>query len=116
MLFGLEGLYLENVGLIYCSVVQFYIVIKNLRYRGLFENRLPGALRFACSTVNTFVRMYVKHVREILVVIADIFVNAIDRTDADASSIDTIDAKPGYRPWHKSKSSLFSSLPWSLSR
>jgi hypothetical protein len=35
-----------------------------------------------------------------LVVITDVFINAIDRADTDASGIETVDAKPGYSPWH----------------
>jgi hypothetical protein len=107
MFFGFEGLHFEHVSLIDGSMVQLDVVIENLRNGGFFENRLPRAFRFARAAVNAFIRMNVEHVREIFMIIADIFVNAIDRADADASGIDAIDAEPGYRPWHKSKSSLY---------
>jgi hypothetical protein len=51
--------------------------------------------------------MNIEHVGEIFMIVADVFVNAIDWADADTSGIDTIDAEPGYRPRHKSKSSLY---------
>jgi hypothetical protein len=113
MLLRLKGPHLEYFCLIDRSMVQLDIVLENLGNRWFFENRLPGAFRFAGAAVDTFVRMNIKHVGEIFVIIANIFINAIDRTDADTSGIDAIDAEPGYRPWHKSKSSLCSSLPLS---
>ena len=107
---GYEGLHFEYFSLIDSSMVQLDIVLENLRNGGFFENRLPRAFRFARAAVDAFVRMNIEHVREIFMIVADIFVNAIDRTDADASGIDAIDAEPGYRPWHKSKSSLYVGL------
>jgi hypothetical protein len=56
--------------------------------------------------------MNVQHVGEIFVIITNVLIDAVYRTDADASGIDAIDAEPSYGPRHKIKSSLYkSSLP-----
>jgi hypothetical protein len=49
--------------------------------------------------------MDVEHVGEVLAVLADIFVDAIDRTYTDTSSVDAVNAKAGYGPWHRNESS-----------
>jgi hypothetical protein len=51
--------------------------------------------------------MNIEHVGKIFVIIAYVFVDAIDRAYAYASGIDAINAKPGNRPRHKSKSSPY---------
>jgi hypothetical protein len=107
MLFGLEGFHFEYLCLIDSSMVQFDVVLENVGDGGFFENRLPGAFRLARAAVDAFVRMNIEHIGKIFVIVADIFINAIDWADADTSRVDTIDAEPGYRPWHKSKSSLY---------
>jgi hypothetical protein len=107
MLLGLEGLHFEHISLINGAMVELDIVVENFRNRGFFENRLPGAFGFAGAAVDAFIGMNIEHVGEIIVVVTDVFVNAIDRADADTSRIDAINAEPGYRPWHKSKSSLY---------
>jgi hypothetical protein len=49
--------------------------------------------------------MDVEHVGKMLAVLTDVFVDAIDRTYTDASSVDAVNAKTGYGPWHKNESS-----------
>jgi hypothetical protein len=112
MFLGFEGFHLEYVSLIDSSMVQLDIVLENLRNGGFFENRLPRAFRFTRTAVDAFVRMNIEHIREIFVIVADIFVNAIDRADADASGIDAVDAKAGYRPGHKALPRFYKPQRW----
>jgi hypothetical protein len=107
MLRRFEGLYLEYVCLIYRSMVKLDVILENVRDGGFLKDCLPRAFRFARTAVDAFVGMDIEHIGEIFVIVANVFVNTIDRADADTSGIDAINAEPGYRPWHKSKSSPY---------
>jgi hypothetical protein len=80
--------------------IQLNIGFEHVRNCRFFINCLPRTLRLARPAIDTFVRIYVELVRKVHSVVTNIFVNAIDRTDADASGIETIDAEPGYYPRH----------------
>src|SRR5208283_905949 len=95
-----EGLDLELVGHVDGLVIQLDIVFEAVRDRRLFKDRLPRAVGLAGDAIDTFVGMDIEHVGEVLAVVANIFVNAIDRAYADASGVDAINTEPGYRPWH----------------
>jgi hypothetical protein len=98
-----ERLDLELIGHINGLVVQRDIIFEYVRDRWFLEDCLPRAFRLAGATIDTLVGMNVELIREMLAIIANVFVDAIDRTYADASSVDTINTKPGYRPWHSGK-------------
>src|SRR2546426_3245421 len=110
MLGGDESFDLELISHIDGLVVQIDIVLEDLGNRRLFENRLPRAFRLAGAAIDAFVGMDIEHVRKVLAVFANIFIYTIDRADADASGVHAVDTKPGYRPWHRGKSSLARSL------
>jgi hypothetical protein len=82
------------------GVVQGNIVLKNLGDSRLFKNRLPGTFGLTSAAIYTFVGMDIELVGELLPIVANVFVDAIDGTDADASGINTITAKPSYSPRH----------------
>src|ERR1700733_10816551 len=82
------------------GVVQGNVVLEDFRYGRLLKNRLPGTFRLAGATVNTFVGMDIELVGELLPIVADVFVDAINGTYADASGINTIAAKPSNSPRH----------------
>jgi hypothetical protein len=104
MLRGNEVLDLELVDKLQRFVIQLDIVLENVGNRRLLENRLPGSFRFAGAAIDAFLGVDVEHVGEVLFVLPDVLVDAVDRADADASGVDAVNAKPGYRPWHNSSS------------
>ena len=101
----LEGPDLELVSQFHGFVIEFDIVLENLRDGGLFEDRLPRAFGLASAAIDTFVGMDIEHVGKMLAVLADIFIDAVDRAYADTSGVDAINAKTGYGPWHRYESS-----------
>src|SRR5579885_2169942 len=101
MLLLLERLHLELFHPLQHRMVERDIVVEDFRNRGLLEDRLPGALRFARSAIDALIGVDVELVGKLLLVGADVFVDAVDRTHANASGIETIATKPGYRPGHR---------------
>jgi hypothetical protein len=61
---------------------------------------LPGALRLARAAINALVRVDVELIRKSFFVVTRIFVDAVNRTNTDASCIKTVSAKTGYGPGH----------------
>jgi hypothetical protein len=82
------------------GVVQGNIVLENFGNRWLLEDRLPWALRLARAAIDALVRVDVELIRKFFSVVTSIFVNAVDRTNTDASCIETVSAKTGYGPGH----------------
>ena len=82
------------------GVVQRNIVLEILRNGRLLEDRLPRALRLTRAAIDAFVRMDIELVRKFLSVVACIFVDAVNRTNTNASRIETVYAKTGYGPGH----------------
>jgi hypothetical protein len=86
-------------------MIQLDIVFKDLGNRRFFENGLPRTFGFAGAAIDAFIGMDVEHVGETVVIFTDIFIDAIDRANANAARIDTINAEPGNCPWHIASSS-----------
>ena len=83
---------LEIAAVVPSCIVERRVIIENGRDRHLFKDRLPRAFRFARPAVNTFVGMDIELIRELRPIAPRIFVDAIDRTNCDASRIYTISA------------------------
>jgi hypothetical protein len=81
-------------------VIEGYIVLENFGNGGLFENRLPRAFRFASSTIDAFLGVDVELIGKFFFVSAGVFIDAVNRTNADASCIETVSAKTSYSPRH----------------
>jgi hypothetical protein len=82
------------------GVVQSYVVLENLWNRRLLEDRLPWALGFAGAAIDALVGVDVEPVGKICLVVACLIVDAVNRTNTDASCIETVSAKTGYGPRH----------------
>jgi hypothetical protein len=82
------------------GVVQSNIVLENFGNGWLLEDRLPRAVRLARAAIDALVRVDVELVREFFFVVTRIFVDAVNRTNTDASCIETVSAKTGYGPGH----------------
>jgi hypothetical protein len=80
------------------GVVQENIVLENFGNRWLLEDRLPWALRLAGAAIDALVRVDVELIRKFFSVVTRIFVDAVNRTNTDASCIETVSAKTGYGP------------------
>jgi hypothetical protein len=81
-------------------VVQGDIVHEDFRNGGLLEDRLPWAFGLARAAIDALVRVYVELVGKLLSVVAYVLVDAVNRTDTDASCVEIIYAKTGYGPRH----------------
>src|ERR1700722_17678943 len=111
-----ESFDLELVRQINGLMVQGNVWVEDVGNGRLFENRLPWAFRLASAAIDAFVGIDIELVGKALVVLTNVLVNAIDRTNADAASVNTIDAKAGYRPRHGCLSSPEGSHGFSLLR
>src|SRR6185312_2452399 len=98
-----EGLHLELIRHIDGFVIQFDVVLEHLWNRWFLKYRLPRTFRLASPAIDALVGMDVEHVRKMLMIVANIFINAIDRTDTHAAGVDTINAETGDRPRHNGK-------------
>ena len=81
-------------------VIERDIVLQNVGHCGLLEYSLPRALGLARTAVDAFVGIDIQLVGEFLFVGTDVFVDAIDRADANASGVKAIAAKTGDHPGH----------------
>jgi hypothetical protein len=81
-------------------MVERDVIFEDLRNVMFLIDRIPWASPCASPAANTFVRPDVKLIGKLILFVADVLVNTIDRTDADASGIETINAKAGYDPRH----------------
>src|ERR1700683_3504360 len=95
-----ECFHLEIVFLLEQGVIEIDVGFEHLGHRRLFENRLPWTFRFAGAAIDTFIRIDIEHVGEFDLIVANVFVDAIDRAHTDASGVHAIDAKSGDRPRH----------------
>ena len=84
---GNEVLDLEVVDKLQRFVIQLDIVLENVGNRWLLENRLPGTFRLTGAAIDAFLGVDVEHVGEVLFVLPNVFVDAVDRADADATSL-----------------------------
>jgi hypothetical protein len=100
MFFLLEERDLELIRPIDGGMVEGYIVLENFRNGWLFENRLPRALGLAGTAIDALVWVDVELVGKVFPVVAYIFVDTVNRTNTDASCIETVYAKTGYGPGH----------------
>ena len=82
------------------SVIQGNIILEDFGDGGFFKNRLPGTFGFAGAAIDTFVGMDIELVGKLVPVVADVFIDAIHRTYANASSINAIAAEPCDSPRH----------------
>jgi hypothetical protein len=96
----LESFDLELVGQVERLMIEGDVVLEDIGDGRLLEDRLPRAFGLASAAIDAFVGIDVELVGEALAVVADIFVNAIDRANADAAGVQAIDAKAGNRPGH----------------
>ena len=81
-------------------VVQIDIFLEDFWHGRFLKNSLPRTLRLTCPAVNALIGMNIELVGELVLVFTDVFVNAIDRTYANASGVEAIAAKAGYCPRH----------------
>lgn len=72
------------------GVVQDNIVLENFENGWLLEDRLPRTLRLAGTAIDTLVGMDVELIGKLFSVIPGIFVDAVNRTNTDASCIETV--------------------------
>src|SRR5580700_839313 len=100
MLFLLKQCHLELVRHLERGVIESYVVPENFRNRWLFEDRLPRTFRLASTTIDAFFGLDVELIGIFCPVGAGVFVDAVNRTNADASRIETVSAKTGYSPRH----------------
>ena len=90
----------ELLGRLDSRVVKATSSMKIFRHGGLLEDHLPWALGLARTAIDALVRMDVGLVGHLFSVIAYVLVDAVNRTTTDASCIETVYAKAGYRPRH----------------
>jgi hypothetical protein len=100
MLFLLKERHLELIRYLERGVVEGYIVFENFWNGWLFENRLPWALGLAGAAIDALLWLDVELVGKLFSVVACIFVDAVNRTNTNASCIETVSAKTGYGPRH----------------
>jgi hypothetical protein len=79
-------------------VIQGYIVAEDFRNGGLLEDCLPWALRLARTAIDALLRLDVQLVGKLFSIVAYVLVDAINRTNTDASCIETVPAKTSYGP------------------
>jgi hypothetical protein len=96
----LEECHLELVSLRDGGVVEANIVSENFGDSGLFEDGLPRTFGLTCAAIDALIRMNVELIGKLPAVVAGILVDTVNRTDTDASGIETISAKTGYGPGH----------------
>jgi len=82
------------------GMIQWNIAAEDFRNGGFLEDRLPWAFRLAGAAIDALVRVDVELIGEGFPVVTDVFVNAINRTNTNASSIKTVTAKAGDSPRH----------------
>ncbi len=92
------------------QAIQWIVVLEDLGNSRLLENRFPGTLGLAGSAINAFVGIDVELVGKFFLVGADVFIDAINGTHADASGVNAVAAKAGNRPRHGWQSPLKSTL------
>jgi hypothetical protein len=86
--------YFEVICIVFHRVVKRGVLLKDIWDCHFLENSLPWAFRLACSAVNAFVRMNVQLIRELLAIIAGVFIDAVHRTYGDAARVDAVPAQP----------------------
>ena len=82
------------------SVVEGDIVLENLGHSWFLVNCLPGTLGLACAAIDALVRVDVELVGKCFMVVAGVFVDAVNRTNTHASCIETVSAETCYGPRH----------------
>jgi len=81
-------------------VVERDVVLEDVGNSRLLENCLPRAFGLAGAAIDAFIGIDIELVGEFFLVGADVFINAIDRTHANASGVNAVAAKAGNRPGH----------------
>jgi len=93
---GNEALDLELVDKFQRLVIQRDVVLENVRNRRFLKNRLPRTFRLTGAAIDAFLGLDVEHIGEVLFVLPDVLVDAVDRADAHASGVDAVNSKPDY--------------------
>ena len=91
---------LEVVFIVHHLRVERGVFAKDLGNRGVFEDRFPRALRFACATVDAFLRMNVKLIGVFATVVSGVLVDTLDGTYVNTSLVYTVTAHPCDYPCH----------------
>jgi len=101
-----EGSDLEPVLQFGSCVIQGDILCKYVWYSWFLKNSLPWVFPLASPAVDALIRMDIKLARELVPVLPNVLIDAIDRTYSDTSGIEAVAVKASYHPWHRASLAL----------
>src|SRR5579862_7240062 len=88
----LEWHHLELILDLQHGVVERDVVLQKVGNGRLLEDGLPGTFWLACAAIDAFVGIDIELVGEFFLVVADVFVDAVDGAYADTSGVNAVTA------------------------